>query len=146
MIRSATILILGLAAGACTPGLPQTLDQRLKGKDPAEMKEILRVACLDEAEWPQRAGLPKGASIKWHAHAKQYIDPRVSEMKTLCRKMDALADPDAEAKQERGALVRECSDLVRKKQVDGGEGFSEHGERTQHICDAMLGQKVGTGR
>ncbi|MDX2059726.1 MAG: hypothetical protein SFV24_18085 [Gemmatimonadales bacterium] len=104
------------------------------------------MASLDEAEWPQRAGLPKGASIKWRAHAKQYVDPRVSEMKTLCRKMDALADPDAEEKQERGALVRECADLVRKKQVDGMEEFSEHAARTQHTCDERLGQKVGTGR
>jgi hypothetical protein len=146
MKHPALLLTLCLVAGACTPKPFQTLDQKLAGKDAAERKKLLRVTCLDEAEWPQKSSIPKGASIKQRAHNDHYLDSRVEEMKHLCKRMDALGDPDAEDKQDRGVLIRECADLVRQKQKETREGFAQHAARTQHICEEMLGQEHATPR
>lgn len=146
MSRHAPLLALCLLAGACSSRPQMTLDQSLQGKDPAERKEILRVACLDEAEFPQRSQIPAAASIRQRAHNGHFVDSRVGEMKDLCRKMDALAAGSTDKNPGREMLARDCAALVRKKQQDGGEGFSEHAERTQHICDEMLGQRIAAGK
>lgn len=143
---SVLLSALCLVVGACSSGASHTLDQKLAGKDSAERKEFLRVACLNEAEWPQRSSIPKNASMKRRAHNDHYTDSRVGEMKDLCNRMDALASPDAEEKQNRSILSRECGDLVRKKQKEAREGFAEHADRTRHLCQEMLGQKHGTAR
>ncbi|MHC5536868.1 hypothetical protein ACYOEI_01180 [Singulisphaera rosea] len=140
MRRPARMLTIILFTGACTSAPPQTLDQRLETVDASERKEILRVACLNEAEWPQRSSIPAGASIRLRAHNSHYLDPRVQDMKDLCGRMDALADAGPDATAEKVRLQRECASMILTKKQDGGEQFAQHAARAQHICEEMLGK------
>ncbi len=81
-----TLLILtALALAACAPNPPQTLEQRLSGKSPAEKQEILRVACLNEAE---RLGNPPREDIRTHHGVKLNQDSaQTRRFKEICREM-----------------------------------------------------------
>lgn len=78
--------LVGLAACASTP--QQTLQEKLQGKSPAERKEILRLACLNEAEQTILPNHRSGRYSYVHIYNKQE-----SETKALCRLMDALSAP-----------------------------------------------------
>lgn len=78
--------ILLLSACAVQSGSPQTLSEKLEGKTPQERQEVLRLACLNEAEWKRdqavRHRTGKTRSIARHAYYSE-----VSELKALCREM-----------------------------------------------------------
>lgn len=79
-------MFVGLAACTSTP--QQTLQEKLQGKSPAERKEILRLACLNEAEQTVQPNRRSGRYRYVHIYTKQE-----SETKALCRQMDALSVP-----------------------------------------------------
>lgn len=79
-------MLAGLAACASSP--QQSLSEKLQGKSAVERKEILRLACLNEAEHvsPHKP-LPY---VRGYSHPYNKTE---SELKSLCREMDNLADP-----------------------------------------------------
>ncbi len=85
-----------LAACATQSGPPPTLAQRLEGKTPSERQEILRLACLTEAQWreTQRRTALRSKGVIRGSSASRY-DPEVGRLKVICRQMtDAYLTPE----------------------------------------------------
>ncbi len=140
MILAAT----ALALSACASQPPQTLDQKLaETTSAADRKETLRLACLNEAEWP--ASLQKVRTTGRHgAQQRQRLKrtPEITEMKSLCRQMDDLTTADAEEKLPPKELATACVSKVTAKKQKEGKGWAEHADRIAHICKEMTGQKL----
>jgi hypothetical protein len=141
-----TIMISALLIGlsACASQAPQTLDQKLaEATTPADRKETLRLACLNEAEWP--ASLQKVRTSGRHGtQQRQRLKrtPEITEMKSLCRQMDDLTTADAEEKLPPKELATACASKVTVKKQKDGKGWTEHANRIEHICKKMTGQKL----
>ncbi len=140
MILAAT----ALALSACASQPPKTLDQKLsEATDAADRKETLRLACLNEAEWP--ASLQKVRTTGRHGvQQRQRLkrSPEITEMKTLCRQMDDLTTADAEEKLPPKELATACASKVAAKKQKEGKGWAEHADRIAHVCKEMTGQKL----
>lgn len=144
MKRTLLIVTAMLSLSACASQPTQTLDQKLsEATAPADRKETLRLACLNEAEWP--------ASLqKVHATGRHGIQQRqklkrtleITEMKSLCRQMDDLTTTDAEEKLPPKELATTCAAKVAAKKVKEGKGWPEHAARVEHICEEMTGQLI----
>lgn len=139
IISTALILL-----SACASQPPQTLDQKLsESTTAADRKETLRLACLNEAEWP--ASLQKVRTTGRHGtQQRQRLkrSPEIMEMKTLCRQMDDLSTADAEEKLPPKELASACAEKVADKKQKEGKGWTEHAGRIAHICKEMTGQKL----
>jgi hypothetical protein len=139
IISTALILL-----SACASQPPQTLDQKLsESTTAADRKETLRLACLNEAEWP--ASLQKVRTTGRHgAQQRQRLKrtPEITEMKVLCRQMDDLTTADAEEKLPPKELATACAAKVDTKKAKEGKGWPEHAARIEHICKKMIGQKL----
>ncbi|MEQ1704408.1 MAG: hypothetical protein ABL867_00375 [Rickettsiales bacterium] len=140
MILAAT----ALALSACASQPPKTLDQKLsETSDAADRKETLRLACLNEAEWP--ASLQKVRTTGRHGtQQRQRLKrtPEITEVKSLCRQMDDLTTADAEEKLLPKELATACATKVAAKKQKEGKGWAEHADRIAHICKEMTGQKL----
>jgi len=140
MILAAT----ALALSACASQPPKSLDQKLaEATDAADRKETLRLACLNEAEWP--ASLQKVRTTGRHGvQQRQRLkrSPEITEMKTLCRQMDELTTADAEEKLPPRELATACAAKVAGKKQKEGKGWAEHADRIAHVCKEMTGQKL----
>jgi hypothetical protein len=77
-------LILLSACAAQTP--PPTLQEKLAGKSPEERQEVLRLSCLNEADWQKNQAMRNKSGKVRSAYAHRYY-PEVSQMKALCREM-----------------------------------------------------------
>lgn len=132
-----------LALGACVSQPPKTLDQKLQGANTEERKEVLRLACLNEAEWPtyHSPGYKQGNS-RVRRHIEHSYNQEVSEMKVLCRKMDALADTGAKKKLPPVALADICAEIISAKKRKSRMGGADHARRIEKICEEMTGQKL----
>lgn len=131
-------VLIGLSA--CTSEPPKTLNQKLaEAPAPADRKETLRLACLNEAEWPVRS--TKNHYTGRHASQRRQEqiqrNPEVKEMKALCRKMDDLTTADAEEKLPPKELASACAAQVTAKKQKEGKGQSEHADRIAQICKEM---------
>lgn len=88
MKKITTILALALTVSACTTNTSQlTLDEKLQGKSAEERKEVLRLACLNEAEWSSKKDMKKH---RLHRHRfNQYLNTteETRRLKALCREM-----------------------------------------------------------
>lgn len=144
MKKSLIIATTILALSACASQPPQTLDQKLaEAPAPEDRKETLRLACLNEAEWP--ASLQKVRTNGRHGtQQRQRLKrtPEIREMKTLCRQMDDLTTVDAEEKLPQKELASACAAKVAVKKQKEGKGWAEHADRIAHICKEMTGQKL----
>lgn len=88
VLTATTVIMVAWLLSACamqsTP--PLTLNEKLEGKTPQERQEVLRLACLNEAEWKKdqavRHRTGKARSIAAHGYYSE-----VSELKALCREM-----------------------------------------------------------
>lgn len=144
MKRTLLIATTMLALTACASQPPQTLDQKLaEATTPADRKETLRLACLNEAEWP--ASLQKVRTTGRHGtQQRQRLKrtPEITEMKSLCRQMDDLTTADAEEKLPPKELATACTRKVTAKKQKEGKGWVEHASRISHICKEMTGQKL----
>lgn len=140
MILAAT----ALALSACASQPPKTLDQKLaEAADSADRKETLRLACLNEAEWP--ASLQKVRTTGRHGvQQRQRLKrtPEITEMKSLCRQMNDLTSADAEEKLPPKELASACAAKAAAKKQKEGKGWAEHADRIAHICEEMTGQKL----
>lgn len=140
MILAAT----ALALSACASQPPKTLDQKLaETTSAADRKETLRLACLNEAEWP--ASLQKIRTTGRHGvQQRQRLkrSPEITEMKSLCRQMDDLTTTDAEEKLPPKELATACAAKVAEKKQKDGKGWAEHAQRIGNICKEMTGQQL----
>jgi hypothetical protein len=90
MIRK-RILLFSLAAflSACGQPAPvKTLNEKLQGKTPEEKREVLRLACLDEAEYTTR--LKKAEYKRLYGAQPSRVVSDTDEtwrLKMLCRRM-----------------------------------------------------------
>lgn len=138
IIISTVLIVLS----ACASEPAKTLDQKL-AEAPADRKETLRLACLNEAEWP--ASLQKVRTTGRHGtQQRQRLkrSPEIREMKSLCRQMDDLTTSDAEEKLPPKELATACAAKVAEKKQKDGKGWVEHADRIAHICKEMTGQKL----
>jgi len=132
-----------LALGACASQPAKTLDQKLQGANTEERKEVLRLACLNEAEWPtyHSPGYKQGNS-RVRRHIEHSYNQEVNEMKALCRKMDALADTGAKKKLPPVELADICAEKISAKMRKSRKGGADHARRIEKICEEMTGQKI----
>ena len=139
IISTALILL-----SACASQPPQTLDQKLsESTTAADRKETLRLACLNEAEWP--ASLQKVRTTGRHGNQQRQglkRAPEIREMKSLCRQMDDLTTSDAEEKLPPKELATACAAKVSGKKQKDGKGWADHAGRIAHICEEMTGKKL----
>jgi uncharacterized lipoprotein YmbA len=138
------LAVTALALSACASQPSQTLDQKLsEATNAADRKETLRLACLNEAEWP--ASLQKVRTTGRHGtQQRQRLkrSPEIMEMKSLCRQMDDLTTADAEEKLPPKELASACAAKVADKKQKEGKGWAEHADRIAHICKEMTGKKL----
>lgn len=129
-----TLTLAGLLS-ACTQlsTTPQTFDQKLShAQAPDDRKEILRLACLNEAEYTTR--------LKKAAYQKKYGSKRLEfvkdteetmTLKVLCRKMT-----DASSNEQKAALASDC-----RQEVEAGlkakPEYTQHYDAMQNICTKM---------
>jgi hypothetical protein len=140
IISTALILL-----SACASQPPQTLDQKLsKATNAADRKETLRLACLNEAEWPVRSTKNPyhGRYALQRLQEQLQRNPDVREMKSLCRQMDDLTTEDAEEKLPPKKLATACASKVASKKQKEGKGWAEHADRIAQICKEMTGKKL----
>ncbi len=84
-MKFSVIMVFVFALTACTPQPPLSLEQKLSGKSPAEQKEILRIACLSEAEHFTN---PSGKVVRTAHGVKSYQESeQTRRLKTVCREM-----------------------------------------------------------
>jgi hypothetical protein len=144
MKKGIIIIAALMALSACASQSPITLDQKLaEATDAANRKETLRLACLNEAEWPVRS-VKHNMTGRLGIYKRQRMlrqDPEIREMKSLCRQMDGLTSADAEEKLPTKELASACAAKVAAKKQKEGKGRAEHTDRIAHICKEMTGQK-----
>lgn len=140
MKKIITILALAVTVSACATNTPKlTLDEKLQGKSGEERKEILRLACLNEAEWPiYNSQKYKSGNDKQRMRLRSGYNSEVSEMKSLCRKMNESETSD------NSALFEDCKQKVADKSEKHGDEATGHTQRTLQICQEMTGQKAIT--
>lgn len=144
MKKNLMIAIAVLALSACASEPPKTLDQKLQGATTQERKkEVLRLACLNEAEWPiYHSSAYKNGNTRVKRRLERGYDPEVSDMKALCRKMDALADAGVKKKLPPEVLAGLCAETVADKKHRSRRGGADHAQRIEKICEEMTGKPV----
>jgi len=144
MKKGLLILTSLIMLNACASQPPKTLDQKLAETTTKEdRKETLRLACLNEAEWP--ASIQKVRTTGRHGYQQRQRlknAPEVTEMKALCRQMDDLTTADADEKLPPAELAKACAVKVAAKKQKEGQGWAEHANRIVRICEEMTGQKL----
>ena len=129
-----------LALSACASQPAPTLDQKLsEATTPADRKETLRLACLNEAEWPVRS-MKHNMNGRRGMYKRQQMlrnNPEIREMKSLCRQRDDLTTADAEEKLSPKQLASSCSELVNTKKAKERKGGTDHAMRVEQICKKM---------
>lgn len=96
-MRAYLPLIMSLALAACGSPPSPTLEEKLAGKSPEERREILRVACLDEAE---HFTYPSGKVIRTvHGVKPDREAEQTRNLKVVCREM-AGEHPDSTQQKE----------------------------------------------
>lgn len=142
-MKKVFILLAGiLALSACTVETPQTLSQKLAvAKTPADRKETLRLACLNEAEWPAwNSPTYRTANPKTKTRLRHRYNAEVSEMKSLCRDMDDLTTETATDKKSKDELSADCARQVETKKQKTAAGSTAHADRIATVCAAMIGK------
>lgn len=145
MKKFALAAVTLIALSACASQPPKTLDQKLsESTDAADRKETLRLACLNEAEWPVKSkkNTFTGRHASYRRMQQLQRNPEVRDMKSLCRQMDDLTTSDAEEKLPPKELASACAAKVAEKKQKDGKGWAEHAGRIAHICEEMTGKKL----
>ncbi|WP_096703370.1 hypothetical protein [Magnetospirillum sp. 15-1] len=136
------IVLFAVALSACTstPSIPLT--KRLEGKTPEDRQEILRRACLTEADWnldQTAARMPANAQ---HRYRDSNTTRETSHLRALCREM-----ADLPAIQGRSPIeTKRRADLAEKCRRETDDHLdlrsresAAHMVRVQEICEAMTG-------
>ncbi len=127
-----------LLLSACASQPPQTLEQKLQDKSAEDKKEVLRLACLNEAEWPiYNSSGYRSANPRIKSQIKLRYNEEVSTSKALCRKIEEATD----AKSKK-ALSHEGEALIAATMEKHGDAAADHATRTREIYEKMIGQKL----
>lgn len=127
-----------LALSACASEPSQTLEQKLQGKSADEKKEVLRLACLNEAEWPiYNSSGYRAANPRLKSQLKLRYNEEVSTSKELCRKLEDATDP-----QTKKALAKEGQFLIAATLEKHGDAATDHAARTKQIYEKMTTEKL----
>jgi hypothetical protein len=89
-MRALTLFVLvPLFLGACAPEAAMSLDEKLAGKSSKDKKEVLRLACLNEAEYDtaeyRQKMRPQNARLHYSGDTVETM-----RLKRLCREMADL--------------------------------------------------------
>lgn len=85
MRKKVCLVLLPLLLAACATEPPKPLTEQLSGKTPEEKQEILRLACLNEAEYSTNL---KKAHYRTHVkYHRIYDTENTVRLKAICRKM-----------------------------------------------------------
>lgn len=144
-LKKLTLILPLLLITACESQSPKTLNQKLAATTtPADRKETLRLACLNEAEWPVRSthNPYQGRNASQRRMEQLQSNPEVRDMKTLCRQMDDLTTADADEKLPAKDLAVACAVQVADKKQKVAAGSEAHALRFQRVCEEMTGVKV----
>jgi hypothetical protein len=76
--------LLTLALSACAAQPEQTLSEKLEGKTPEEKQEVLRLACLNEAE---HVGKKPRSTTHGHRGHRHGDSAETKRLKDICREM-----------------------------------------------------------
>lgn len=86
MRKLISVVVLSLLTTACATEPPKPLTEQLTGKSAEEKQEILRLACLNEAEYSTKEQKKKLRPYSTrHRHISDTSE--TSRLKTLCREM-----------------------------------------------------------
>jgi hypothetical protein len=127
-----TALLLSLVA-CVSPEPPLTLPQKLSAAGTTEeKKEMLRLACLNEAEHIGRT------TIVTQRGKRDTFGTQTSTAKNLCRRMtDAYDVAGAEVAHERQDLSKECDAFVQKGLEAASTSNVAHYRDLAAICERM---------
>ena len=131
--RGLYVSLLLVMLGACTekPMKPVPIFEQLAGKTVKEKQEILRLACLNEAE--KITGRTRMWQPSGHSRIPIY-DPQINQMKAICRQMtDAYLTHD---KEQKATLAQTCADQL-EQVTQSGKASAAHIENMRQICQIM---------
>lgn len=138
MNKKRMVLAGMLILSACASQPPQTLNEKLQGKSAEDQKEVLRLACLNEAEWPiYNSSDYRSANPRLKSQIKLRYNEEVSASKALCRKLEDAADL-----QTKKALAKEGQSLIAATLEKHGDAAADHAARTKEIYEKLTGQKL----
>jgi hypothetical protein len=136
------IMLFAVALSGCasTPTVP--LAQRLEGKTPDDRQEILRRACLTEAEWDLDRAAARQPITAQHRYRDSNTTRETSHLKGLCRELTVLPAIQGRSPIEtkrRADLAEKC-----RREIDDhldlrSKESAAHMVRVQEICVAMTG-------
>lgn len=136
------IVLFAVALSACTstPSIP--LAQRLEGKTPEDRQEILRRACLTEAEWDLDRAAARQPINAQNRYRNSNTTRETSHLKALCREMadlPAIKGRSPIETKRRADLAEKC-----RRETDDhldlrSKESAAHMARVQEICEAMTG-------
>lgn len=140
MKRTVLLACLFTLLTACVSTPPKTLDQKLaEAQSPSDRREVLRLACLNEAEVVNDKAYPVKAPRKGRSVPR--TPQEVRKTKEMCRKMDNYAESrDASTQQVRSELSGECASLL-KEYAEKYPEDTRHVSAMTRICHEMLGER-----
>ena len=113
-MKAKNIAATAMAAllSACVSLPSGTLDQKLAAATTAnDRKEILRLACLNEAEFLNGKYYPVMAFSR--GHSRRHTPSEVYKAKALCSKLDSLTDGgDKNTPETRSVLLGQCTSML----------------------------------
>lgn len=146
MKKTALFACLLTLLTACTSTPPKTLDQKLsEAQSPSDRREVLRLACLNEAEVVNdkvyRVQAPSKGRSKMNTSRSAYNEAR--KAKAMCRRLNNFNESlDASTPQVKADLSRECSTLL-KEYAEKYPADTRHVSAMERICGEMLGKRKG---
>lgn len=142
MIAGGTLLLLMLTAGGMAAHA-ENLPLALEGKTGGERREILRLACLNEAEWSTRQ---RNRALWFREHNTAAHQPPTDEtirLKNLCRAMDELRSRKAGHFDQRVDLAQQCAKEIHVGiRNNTGADNIRHFENMRRICEELIEAKV----
>ncbi len=140
----ASLLILALSACALQP--KQTLSQKLERKTPEEKQEVLRLECLNEAEYStdqKKVRYQRRYGSKRMAFVRDTDE--TARLKRLCREMTETLERSLHDKgpaEQRAILAEDCGHEIQKGLKPENPASVGHFERMRQICEEMTGKPV----
>lgn len=141
------IVLLAVALSACAALPRQPLANRLEGKTPDERQEILRRACLAEADWNLDQTAARMPAAMQHRYRDSNTTRETSHFKALCRDMADLPAVQGRSPMEtkrRAELAGKCRREIDDHLDMRGRDGAEHMVRMQEICESMTGFSLPT--
>lgn len=136
------IVLFAVALSGCASPPTVPLAQRLEGKTPDDRQEILRRACLTEAEWDLDRAAARQPINAQHRYRDSNITRETSHLKVLCREMAALPAIPGRSPIEtkrRADLADKCRGEIDDHLDLRSKESITHMSRMQEVCEGMTG-------